>query len=189
MQPATTVSFTFDASPFGLGGFVSVNGSITEYFADVLSPFDTSFFNASIGDAAGQQTWEALALLVGLRAWSHLWKDHRCALMVEGDNVGALTLIAKFKAAGRGPGIIAREVALLFSEASFEPRVVSHVPGISNVIADMLSRKHDPNKPFALPLALADAREIFLPPRDASYFLSLRPAVQMGGGGRDCRGK
>ena len=77
MQPSTRVSFVFDASPFGLGGFVSVNGVITVYFAVVLSPFDTSFFDAAmgdaaIGDAAGQQTWEALALLVGVWAWSHL---------------------------------------------------------------------------------------------------------------------
>ena len=81
-----------------------MNGVVTEYFADALSKFNTTFLEASVGDAAGQQTWEALALLLGLRAWSHDWKDHRCALMVEGGNVGALTLIGKLKTAGRGPG-------------------------------------------------------------------------------------
>jgi len=172
------MSFVFDASPFGLGGFLCINGTIVEYFSSALTPFDCNMFNAPLGDAMGQQTWEALALLVGLKLWLPLWKSHRVALAVEGDNVGALTLLSKFKAAGKGPGMIAREMALLFSEASFEPRCISHIPGISNIIADMLSRKHDPKKSYTLPAALAHAREVFPPPRNKDYYLSLRPASQ-----------
>ena len=47
LQPTTrfyeadqSVVITTDASPYGIGGFVSVNGVVTEYFADHISRSD-----------------------------------------------------------------------------------------------------------------------------------------------------
>ena len=108
------MSFVFAASPFWLGGFISINGAVVEYFSSALTPFDCNMFNAPLGDAVGQQTWEALALLVGLKLWLPMWKSQKVAVAIEGDNVGALTLIAKFKAAGKGLGMIARDMGFLF---------------------------------------------------------------------------
>ena len=77
------VEFTFDASPWGLGGFVSVNGAPKFWFADLISEFDVLRFGYGTGDHAGQQTWEALAALCGLRAWASLWKNGRSRLHVK----------------------------------------------------------------------------------------------------------
>ena len=66
------VEFTFDASPRGLGGFDCVNGAPQFWFAVWISEFDVLRFGYGIGDHARQQTWEALAALCGLRAWTSL---------------------------------------------------------------------------------------------------------------------
>ena len=61
-------------------------------------------------------------------------------LRVKGDNVSALVMIVRMKANGASNALIARALALDIAEALYEPQVCSHIPGISNLIADHLSR-------------------------------------------------
>ena len=51
------------------------------------------------------------------------------------------------------------ELALELAEGSFSIDAATHVPGIAHEIADMLSRKYDPDKLFVLPPALAHLAE------------------------------
>ena len=44
-----------------------------------------------IGDLAGQQAGELLAVLVALRAWRQFWQGRLVQVMVKADNVSALT--------------------------------------------------------------------------------------------------
>ena len=47
------------------------DGSLLGWFAVELTPAELDFSGHIKGDdAAGQQTWEALAILVGLRLWA-----------------------------------------------------------------------------------------------------------------------
>ena len=41
-------------------------------------------------------------------------------------------------------GLIAREAALDVADGLYEPLVVEHIPGVANVLADVLSRRRDP---------------------------------------------
>ena len=89
-------------------------------------------------------------------------------LALQGDNISALTLALKLKATSGAMKSIAREVALEFSLSEIMPMVCQHIPGVTNTIADRLSRKYEPNAQFVLPAALA-SHEAFVPVRDAAY--------------------
>ena len=64
-------------------------------------------------------------------------------------------------------------MALDIAWSNFTPHVAEHVPGVANVICDMLSRLHQPNKAFVLPDELAYVREIVLPERRRDYYQTL----------------
>ena len=134
------------------------------YFADKIAELDAH---------EGQQTWKALVILIALRYLRHLWWQSRIRLAVCADNIAALTLLCRLKASGRGPSIIAREIALEFCDSPYAPYVVTHTPGVANVIADTLSRRYDPSKAFSLLLFLDTVGECFPPPRDPSYYEAL----------------
>ena len=53
---SSKVCIVVDASPWGLGAFIMVDGVITEYFADMITDFDSVMFGHSIGSPDGQQT-------------------------------------------------------------------------------------------------------------------------------------
>ena len=106
-----------------MGGWVSIDGAITHFFATELSSHDTSKFRIPTGDAAGQQLWEALAILVAIDLWSEHWQRERIVLKVKSDNVAALTLLTNMRPPGstdddgnRIPNaimaVVARELAL-----------------------------------------------------------------------------
>ena len=54
------------------------------------------------------------------------------------DNTSALAMTATLKVTAST--LIAKELALLFSETSFQPRHVDHIPGMMHTYADVLSR-------------------------------------------------
>ena len=68
-KPHAMLELVFDASPWGLGGFLTdiATGQILQFFADPLTEQDAIRFGKPLGEASGQQCWEALAILVGLR--------------------------------------------------------------------------------------------------------------------------
>lgn len=69
--------------------------------------------------------------------------------------------------------MIAREYALDLGQAQWRPDLVTHIPGLSNVVCDVLSRRYDPNKQFVLPKALSKAKAIVPPTRDESWWRTL----------------
>ena len=69
----------------------------------------------------------------------------RCSLALKGDNITALTMALQLRAPPGPVKGIARELALDYAEASFEPSAATHVPGVANSIADVLSRRFDPD--------------------------------------------
>ena len=84
--------------------------------------------------------------------------------------MAALTITLKLKTSGKGPGIIAREMALDIAQACYAPFVSEHVPGPNNDICDALSRKFQPGIVFQLPAAVKDVPETLLCPRTRCYY-------------------
>ena len=68
-RPPAEFEFVFDASPWDLGGILTTASSseALQFFDEPLTPDDCTRFNVALGDAKGQQYWEALSVLVGLK--------------------------------------------------------------------------------------------------------------------------
>ena len=67
----------------------------------------------------------------------------------------------------------ARELALEFTQASFVPMIIEHIPGIANEIADVLSRRRDParSSTWILPPVLKHLAPTEVPVRNDAYYL------------------
>ena len=90
-------------------------------------------------------------------------------LQVKGDNIGALTAVLKLRAKDPMLNAIAREIALDIREGRYEVTLLQHIPGISNVLPDALSRQYSPDpKPF--PESLRGARHREVPSRGTDFW-------------------
>jgi hypothetical protein len=174
MRTGLQVTVDLDASPWGLGGYLSENGVIVSWFSSSLSLEERETLGITLGDCAAQQTVEALAALVALRAWHSRWHMLRPTVRIRSDSVSALTIVMKLKTKGRGPSIVAREIALDMAESCYYPHVVEHVPGVLNTVADMLSRKYMPGSNYVVPACLQHVEELLLPMRDRGYYRSMQ---------------
>ena len=176
----TDIKVCVDASPFGIGAWLCVNGIPTEYFADVITDLDCA--NLLIEDRSGsrgQQAFEALALLVAIRQWLPARREARIVVTLRGDNIAALYAVTKMQPKSNSLGVVARELALDLSQASYAIDVAEHVSGLTNTIADVLSRKYQEDKTFVLPSPLKYAFECTPQARDAKWWKA-RPAMLSG---------
>ena len=130
-------------------------------------------FGITIGDNKAQQILEALAALVALRIWLPLWKDERIELTVRTDNTTVLAMVSRMKASTKELQIIAAEMALILSDSAYMPWAAEHTPGIQHIVADVLSKIHEPGKERPLPAALKDAQQCIPQRRDDSWYRSL----------------
>ena len=162
------IEMYLDASPFGLGGVLCINGCPVTYFTSPLDEHDERIHSQTIGDSAGQQAWECLAVLVSLRAWSSTWISQRARITIKGDNISALAMASRMKL-GPTASLIGKELSLLYYEAQFEPEVI-HIPGITHVLADSLSRLHDPTGDYEIPPTLAKLEPTPVPVRNESFY-------------------
>ena len=160
-----------DASPLGLGAFLVKNGVITEFAFGTMNSIDEEVLKVKMGGSEGQQVWESLILLAALRLWSLVWRGRRITLAVQSDSVSALIMLIKMKADGIGTALISRELALDIAEAVYQPNVGSHIPGVTNVLADHLSRRLDDSAP--LPAPLRHARRRWFPHRAHHWWRTL----------------
>lgn len=105
-------SIITDASPWGLGGYLMVSSTVIAYFSSAVTQEDESILKLEICDAAGQQTLEALSVLVALRLWRN-YRKPGASLRIRSDNVSTLTLLVKLqpKCSSQGMSIVARELA------------------------------------------------------------------------------
>ena len=184
LRQGTVVEIGTDASPYGMGGWLTIDGILTNYFATDISDEDELIYGCPRGTSKGQQLWEALAILVAVDIWASHWQQHRTVLKIRGDNVGTLTLLIKMRPDNAKMAIVAWELALRMIELSFPPDAV-HTPGIAHVLADKLSRIHAPGGSGSckdLHPAFAQAAETVAPIRKSSWYRPLEygPAVSNG---------
>ena len=171
---ATRVTITTDASPWGLGGTLSISGKLVAYFLSPITTTDCATLERERGSCKSQQAFEALALLVALRLWLPHIRCTRSVLALRTDNVGALTVMSSLKGKGNALSLIAREAALDLANCSYFPQIIEHIPGISNVVPDSLSRKDDPShQPWHLPWQCHHAREEAVPQRTRLWWRTL----------------
>ena len=142
------ITITTDASPYGIGGVLELDGVISSFFGDRVTVLDRDVLGLGAEPSSrDQQALEALAVLVSLREWSGFWLNRRVRLSVRTDNIAALTMVCKMQPHSESLGLIARELALDIAKSSFAPDEAVHIPGIANKAADHLSRLFDPSFP------------------------------------------
>ena len=171
------VRLLLDASPWGYGGILEVFGEAMEWFACPIQAADISVLKIEVGSCTAQQAVESMAALIALRQWSPKWNQRRIQLQVTGDSVCMLTLLLKMRPASNSHalGIIAREVALDIAACVYLPDVVEHVPGISNITPDLLSRRYDPahQATWSVPSCLKHVRESIIADRSNGFFKTI----------------
>ena len=101
------------------------------------------------------------------------WADKKCEVRVRSDNMSALSMGSRMKL--KASPLIAREMALDIADSIYRPSAIAHIPGICNVIADVLSRWYDPSKTLVLPAPLQGATLRLLPHRDDASFRAAVP--------------
>ena len=96
-RPLAEFELVFDASPRGLGGILTTASSseALQFFHEPLTADDCTRFSVELGDAKGQQYWEALSVLVGLKLWGPLVAKSQAIVKVKSDSVTALRCTAK----------------------------------------------------------------------------------------------
>ena len=114
-----------DASPWGLGGILVIDAIIHSYFACRLSRDVEVILKTKNGSDESQQVFEALVILVAFRLWIDVLREKRLLVTLTSDNTSALAVSAKLKITAST--VISRELALLLSETSFQPRVIEHL--------------------------------------------------------------
>ena len=156
------IEITTDASIWGIGGWIAVAGTPIAYFTQAIATHDETVLGHKRGEHEGQQAFEALALLVAIRLWAPLWKHKRVRLIIRNDNVGALTVFAACKGKSIPMNAVAREYALDLADGTHEPDLIQHLPGITNAVADALSRRTDPayEKNWVTPTHLKHAKRV-----------------------------
>eukprot|EP00435_Cladocopium_sp_Y103_P022772 s4904_g5.t1 len=168
------IVITWDASPYGMGGTLEVQGTFVEFFACQISEDDELHLNTKSGVHEGQQTWEGLCGLIALRLWRTYWQNSRVKLRLRNDNMGALVLFSQVKGKSSAHTLLAREFALDLGRAQYRPSIAEHLPGTVNVLCDVLSRHYQPGYTFKLPIQLVRAKPVVPPPRPKTWWKSLQ---------------
>ena len=146
---------TTDASPWGIGGVMRVEGCTPQCFSSPIPAEALKRFKAQTGLSKFNTVWEGLALLVAFRIWLPSL-GHGAQVRAKSDNVGVLYMIANGKATSAELNILAREFSLDQALQVYRVNWLVHIPGITNLEADSLSRQFSPLPP-AWPSTLADA--------------------------------
>ena len=156
--PDLDVTITTDACPFGLGGTLRVSGILKETFSSDLPKDILSKFKAQRGDSKHTTLWEALALLYACRCWLPAFNG-KARVRCKSDSLSLMFMLLKGKAKSPDLAIIAREFALDQARDRYRIHFLSHIPGVTNIEADALSRIFAPVPP-ELPRSLVEAPRI-----------------------------
>ena len=133
-----------DASPWGLGATLSIDGQTVRWFGTELSDTDLQILGFERGDCRGQALAEALCIAVALREWAPEWQDERTLLIARSDAIAALGALNKFSSSTPQLNLVVREVALDLAEGRYDVEVMGHVPAEWNDTPDALSRLYAP---------------------------------------------
>ena len=163
-RPPTEFELIFDASPWGLAGVLTTAKSsmALQFFHEPLTAEDFACFNVQAGDAKGQQYWEALSVLIGLKLWAALVAKSSAIVQVKSDSVTALQCTAKLASSSPLLNEIGAAIALVLELYDIEEIVTQHVPGKLNQL---------------LPPQLQDAKRRVTPKRNDAFFRSWTAAV------------
>ena len=174
----TRWSIWTDASPWGVGAVLVKKSHgefhILEWLATPLFQHELTWAGLSKGDPAGQALWEALALLVAIRAWRSMFGSATIAqLSVRSDSMAALGAARRFASPDPKVNLVMKELALVCAVDGFAISLVEHTPGAANKVPDVLSRRYEVDN-WSLPSALVNVPERRCDPRTEHWWHTKR---------------
>ena len=92
-------------------------------------------------------------------------------MVIKSDNMSALAMGARMRI--KASPLVAREIALLFCESAFEAKMFEHIPGLTNLLADELSRASELGRPSQLPAQLIGVHRTLVPQRSRDFYRTL----------------
>ena len=154
-----------DASPWGFGGLLELDGVVVSYWADEVTELDRRVCPGQAGDPSFQAEWELYAILISIAVWQGRLAGAHVACL-ETDSKAALYACAKLSSNTPTMNSIAAEIALRVVGLQIE---LGHVSGVANYEADALSRLCQGK---AVPAHLSKVERAAVPVRDAGFFLA-----------------
>ena len=154
-----------DASPWGFGGLLEMNGKAVSYWADEVTDLDRRVCPGQAGDPSFQAEWELYAILISIAVWQGRMAGAHVACL-QTDSKAALFACAKLSSNTPTMNSIAAEIALRVVGLQIE---LGHVAGVANYEADALSRLCQGK---AVPAHLAEVERATAPVRNADFFLA-----------------
>eukprot|EP00435_Cladocopium_sp_Y103_P022615 s625_g5.t1 len=151
-MPEIQVTITTDACPFGIGGTIRVSGNLLEAFSSDLPEYELKKFKAKRGESKHTTLWEAVALLVACRLWLPKFEG-RARVHCKSDSLALLLSLVKGRAKAPDLAVVSREFSIDMARDKYRLHLLTHIPGITNLEADALSRVHAPHPP-GLPRSL-----------------------------------
>ena len=144
------------------------NGAPAAWFADEIHDIDLRVLNAERGDHRFQTTWEALALLVAVRAWK-LDSHSGIKVALQSDSLSALSAAAKMSSSSGAIRKVLCELALDQADLDSGHSSLVHIPGLANKWPDALSRLWEP-RPQKFPNELRGDPRTHVQPRTVDSF-------------------
>ena len=178
-RPPAEFELIFDASPWVWVAFLATASSseALQFFHEPLTTDHCTRFKVDLGDAKGQQYWEALSVLVGPQIVGPMLSKSLAIVKVKSDSVTALQCTAKLASSSPLLAGIVPEIALVLELHNIEEVVTQHVHGKLNDVADKLSRLAQPGVSQQLLPQLQGAKRRVTPKRDDTFFRSWAAAV------------
>ena len=167
-----------DASPWGLGAVLVKYSkgtfgapTLLHWFACRIDSFELDLFHAEIGSPDAQALWEALCIVVACRAWIHLFEQGAVThFQVKSDSLAALNAARKLASADPRMNTIMAELALTSAVSGVQVGLLKHTPGVSNTLADKLSRRFQREGSWTVPEALQGIPETKIGNRPGSWW-------------------
>ena len=164
------VQLVTDASPWGLGAILYLDGKAHEYLADQVTDEDVELLGVTRGDHRSQSVLEALAVLVAVRCWLPKFSHLRFLVVTRSDSIAAVGALVAGRSGSAAMNMVVREVTLDLAECVYRLDVAKHIKGTENVFADALSRLHDTNSPKEIPLELKHVKRAVAERRDEAWW-------------------
>ena len=172
-------SIVTDASPYGLGALLLINGRVTRAMSSKITKEDAEQlgFSEVYGTSSSQGIVETFAVLVAMKLWTPELKSCRVTLQVEADSMVALAMTKRMARSSTTLNYLGAEMAVQCELAHIERLQGVHVPGAANVEADYLSRQDEWDKK-TLPPSLNNVTVMMVSTaREGEYYSLPTPKV------------
>ena len=158
-----------DASTTGAGGILlTAEGRPMRWWAHPLTEELLNPLGVSAGEPGKMTTYEILALLISLRTWSAVIRNHRIGVLIQLDSESALRVATKLASPHPVVNRLAAEVALCLENLHLETITGQHWRNVINIEADALSRLQEG---YRVPSRLQKLPRDNIVPTSELYFL------------------